>query len=156
MVEEIEEIYSLLVPLMDEHLLIPRSNVMEVSALKELSRYNGSVPWLLGTIDWQGTMVPVASFEGACGKEVPAISSRSRIVLFRCLTDALDSRAFGVISQGFPQLVRVSAEVLELQDSVFPENTPVICQVAMANQTPLIPDIEQFEHLIADAVVLSS
>jgi hypothetical protein len=33
---------------------------------------------------------------------------------------------------------------------VFPERTPVICQVRMLNEVPLVPDIERLEEMIAD------
>lgn len=156
MEENSEEVYSLLVPLVDKRLLIPRSNVMEVSGFKPLGQYSGSVPWLLGSMEWEGALIPVVSFEGACGDEVPETAGRSRIVLFRCLTSALDTRAFGVVSQGFPQLVKVSEDVLELEEQTFGENIPVLCQVRMANQSPLIPDIELLEQLVADAVSVST
>lgn len=156
MIEENSEIYSLLVPLGEERLLIPRSNVMEVSALKPLDVYNGAVPWLLGSMEWENAMVPVISFEGTCGEDVPKMAGRARIVLFRCLTDALNTRAFGVISQGFPQLVRVSEDALVSEEREIDPQVPVICQVRMANQSLLIPDIEKLEQLIADAISVST
>jgi chemosensory pili system protein ChpC len=33
---------------------------------------------------------------------------------------------------------------------VFSERAPVICQVRMVNETPLVPDIERLEDMIAD------
>lgn len=153
--EENEEIYSLMIPLVGRHLLIPRSNVVEVSSVKPLSSYNGAVPWLLGSMEWKDSLVPVVSFEGACGDAVPEVKSGSRIVMFRCLTSALDASTFGVISQGFPQLVRVSEDVLQLETASFSPQVPVLCQVSMANQSPRIPDIEKLEQLIADAIALS-
>ncbi len=58
---------------------------------------------------------------------------------------------FGIISQGFPQLVRVSSDVVRPDNSrVFPDRAPVICQVRMINETPLVPDLERLEEMIAD------
>jgi hypothetical protein len=78
------------------------------------------------------------------------------VVLFRCLTDALSSRAFGMVSQGFPQLVKVKEDALELEPRRFGDSFPVLCQVTMASQSPLIPDIEKLEHLISDALAITS
>lgn len=155
MAEDNDEIYSLLVPLMEQRLLIPRSNVVEVAALSTLGEYTGGLPWLLGTMEWEGTLIPVVSFEGVCGDEVPPISRRARVVLFRCLTGALDGRAFGVVSQGFPQLVRVGVDALTLEEDLSEGAAPIICKVAMGNQYPLVPDIERLEQLIADAISVS-
>ena len=58
---------------------------------------------------------------------------------------------FGIVSQGFPQLVRVSSDVVRPDTSrVFAERAPIICQVRMVNETPLVPDIERLEDMIAD------
>lgn len=156
MSQDNEEVYSLLVPLEEMRLLIPRSNVMEVASLEQLESYTGSVPWLVGSMEWESSLVPVVSFEGICGKPIPPSAGRSRVVLFRCLSSVLSSRTFGIISQGFPQLVRVSHDALELQSTEFAKDLPVLCQVGMASQSLLIPDIEQLEQHIADALAVSS
>jgi chemosensory pili system protein ChpC len=47
--------------------------------------------------------------------------------------------------------VRVNADVLRPDPSrSFPERSPVICQVRMINETPLIPDLERLEKMIAE------
>jgi chemosensory pili system protein ChpC len=73
------------------------------------------------------------------------------VVVFHCLGTRLDGGNFAVISQGFPQLVRVSSDVVRPDNSrVFPERAPVICQVRMVNETPLVPDLERLEEMIAE------
>lgn len=156
MTEETNEVYSLLIPLVERQLLIPRSNVMEVASLNALENNQGSVPWLLGSMEWEGSLIPVVSFEGLCGDDIPPSAGRSRVVLFRCLTNTLSSRAFGIVSQGFPQLVKVRDDALELEQRDFGASLPILCQVTMASQSPLIPDIEKLEQLISDALAVTS
>lgn len=147
------EIYSLLVPLAEHRLLVPRANVAEVAGWREPRPLQNALPWLLGTIDWEGESIPLMSFEGASGGAIPRPGGRTRIVLLRTLTDALTTRLFGIVTQGFPQLVRVNAMVLARDDQAeWPGSGPVLCQVRMVNQRPLIPDIEHLEQMIADAV----
>jgi chemosensory pili system protein ChpC len=56
-----------------------------------------------------------------------------------------------MLTQGFPQLVRVNADVIRPDPSRgFPERAPVICQVRMVNETPLIPDLARLEQMIAE------
>jgi chemosensory pili system protein ChpC len=63
----------------------------------------------------------------------------------------LESGFFGILTQGFPQLVRVSADVIRPDPArSFPERSPVICQARMINETPLIPDLERLEQMIAE------
>jgi chemosensory pili system protein ChpC len=67
------------------------------------------------------------------------------------LGSRVDVGYFGIVSQGFPQLVRVSSDVVRPDNSrTFPERSPVICQVRMANEAPWVPDIERLEEMIAE------
>jgi chemosensory pili system protein ChpC len=147
----VQEIYSLLVPLADGRLIVPRACVAEVVGFQVPSEMTGAPPWYVGTVLWNGKQVPLASFEGACGQAIPAPSGRSRVVVFHCLGSRLDAGNFAIVSQGFPQLVRVSSDVVRPDNSrVFPERAPVICQVRMVNETPLVPDLERLEEMIAE------
>ena len=59
---------------------------------------------------------------------------------------------FGILTAGFPQLVRVSAEVLVADDeSNWPASAPVLCQLRMVGQSPVIPDLELLEHQLAES-----
>ena len=58
-----------------------------------------------------------------------------------------------MLTEGFPQLVRVNREVVQpAARQAWPENGPVICQIRMINEYPLIPDLEAIEDLIEDAL----
>jgi len=95
--------------------------------------------------------VPVVSFEGAMGQPLPGISTRTRIVMFHAAGGQVKAGYFGMLTQGFPQLVRVNADVVRPDPSrSFPERSPVICQVRMVNETPLIPDLQRLEEMIAE------
>jgi len=145
------ELYSLLVPLLDERLIVPRATVAEVISYQAPVEMQGAPPWYLGTISWNGRSVPVASFEGACGHTIPATGGRTRIVVFYCIGQKLTAGFFGVLTQGFPQLVRVNPDVLKADlTRTFPERMPVICQVRMINETPLIPDLERLEEMLSE------
>src|SRR5215510_1057247 len=145
------ELYSLLIPLAQERLIVPRASVAEVVSYQAPVEMAGAPPWYLGTISWNGRNVPVISFEGACGQQLPPAGGRTRIVVFYCLGDKLQAKVFGLLTQGFPQLVRVNPDVLKPDSTrTFPERSPVICQVRMINETPLIPDLERLEEMLSD------
>ena len=151
MSERVQEIYSLLVPLAEGRLIVPRACVAEVVGFQVPSEMTGAPPWYIGTVLWSGKQVPLVSFEGACGQAMPAPSGRTRVVVFHCLGTRLDGGNFAIVSQGFPQLVRVSSDVVRPDNSrVFPERAPVICQVRMVNETPLVPDLDRLEEMIAE------
>lgn len=144
-----EELYSLLVPLAGDRLIVPRACVAEVVRYSRPELEPGSHRWMLGTVNWNGRQLPVISFEGTLGKELPATTGRTRIVVFYASTGQLKTGYFGVLTQGFPQLVRVNRDVLKLDSTEgWPESAPVLCRVKMINEYPLIPDLEKLENML--------
>lgn len=147
------ELYSLLIPLRGERLLVPRLCVAEVIAFADAERpHDGSAlpDWFLGTILWNGRRLPVVSFDqNRSGEEKKR--GRHRIVVFHALTDHLKGGYYGLLTQGFPQLVRVNPGVLALDtEQSLPEEQPVLCRVRMIHEYPLIPDVERLERMIAE------
>jgi len=145
-----EELYSLLVPLADERLIVPRACVAEVVRYTPPVQKEGGKEWMLGTIGWNGRDLPVVAFEGAIGNAMPAPTGRTRVVVFYSTTGDVRTGFYGILTQGFPQLVRVNEEVLKLDAADgWPEGAPVLCRVKMINEFPLIPNLEALEGMIA-------
>jgi len=148
---ETEELYSLLVPLTDDRLILPRTCVAEVIRYSQPKKQAGHKKWLLGTQSWNGRDLPVVAFEGTIGKEIPEPTSRTRVVVFHSSSGKINSGHFGILTQGFPQLVRVNREVLNLDSTDgWPPDAPVLCRVKMINEYPLIPDLEALEDMIIE------
>lgn len=146
-----EELYSLLVPLVGERLLVPRACVAEVIGYQTPADMTNAPPWYAGLVTWGAHSIPVVAFEGALGASLPSISGRTRIVVFHAPSGKIQCGYFGMLTQGFPQLVRVNADVIRPDPSrSFAERSPVICQVRMVNETPLIPDLQRLEEMIAE------
>lgn len=149
-----EELYSLLVPLVEERLIVPRACVAEVVRYSPPVQAAGRQSWLLGNIGWNGRDLPVVAFEGTIGKDVPAPTGRTRVVVFNAITGGLRTGFFGILTQGFPQLVRVNEDVLKLDSTEgWPDDAPVLCRVRMINEFPLIPNLEALEGMIAAELV---
>jgi chemosensory pili system protein ChpC len=150
------ELYSLLIPLRQERILVPRMCVAEVIAFADTEkRDDADAPeWLLGTVDWNGRRVPVVSLDDSSEEAgVPSgrKGSRSRIVIFHAIGGQLRSGFYGVLTQGFPQLVRVNRDVLARDsDSPLPEGQPMLCRVRMIHEFPLVPDLEAIEQRLAN------
>lgn len=151
MSDGVEELYSLLIPLAEDRLIVPRACVAEVVRYIKPAGAVGDQDWFLGTVNWNGRELPIASYEGLMGADVPATSGRTRIVVFYATSGKLRGAYFGVLTQGFPQLVRVNREVLRLDKSAeIDANVPAYCRVKMINEYPLIPNLEMIEELIAE------
>jgi chemosensory pili system protein ChpC len=157
MSHEQKELYSLLIPLKRERLLVPRMCVAEVIAFADAARDRQaeSPDWYLGTIDWNGRRLPVVSFDSAQVEERKNKRSRTRVVVFHALTDYVKGGFYGIVTQGFPQLVRVNADVLTLDtEQELPQDQPVLCRARMIHEFPLIPDVERLERMIAELFTL--
>jgi len=157
MTERIAEVYSLLIPLADARLLVPRACVAEVVGYQAPTVLDQAPPWYLGVMNWNSRSLPLVSFEGACGLAVPLNNNRSRIVVFHALGGRAETGYIAIVSQGFPQLVRVSNDVVRPDNTrSFPDGSPVLCQVRMLNETPQVPDLERLEAMIAEHTPVAS
>jgi chemosensory pili system protein ChpC len=149
---EPKELYSLLIPLQNERLLVPRMCVAEVIAFVDAarSRDDAAPDWYLGAIEWNNRRLPVASFDAQHADERKSKRSRTRVVVFHALTQELKGGYYGILTQGFPQLVRVNADVLGVEsEQPVPEGIPALCRARMIHEYPLIPDLERIEQMIA-------
>jgi chemosensory pili system protein ChpC len=150
---EPKELYSLLIPLRNERLLVPRMCVAEVIAFADAtrSRDDAAPVWYLGAIEWNNRRVPIVSFDGTSGDERKSKRSRTRVVVFHAITEELKGGYYGILTQGFPQLVRVNADVLGVEtEHPVPASFPALCRARMIHEYPLIPDVERLEKMIAE------
>ncbi len=151
MTEEVEELYSLLVPLTDMRLIVPRVCVAEVTGLGQLQMLGDAPDWLVGMVGWNEISLPLVSFEAAAGGQSPEIGSRTRAVIFHAASLSKGSY-FAIMSHGLPQLVRINRSVVESDDSQdWPESAPVICRIRMVNEYPVVPDLDRLEAMLGEA-----
>ena len=87
----------------------------------------------------------------AKGEERKSKRSRTRVVVFHAITEELKGGYYGILTQGFPQLVRVNPDVLGLEtEQPLPTTFPALCRARMIHEYPLIPDVERLEKMIAE------
>ena len=152
-----EELYSLLIPLGDERLLMPRSCVAEVIRYTPTADSASDDAWLRDTITWRDRKIPVISFESMLGHAIPKAGGRTRVVVFNPMTGVSGCPPYGLLAQGFPQMVRVNSEVLQLDKNYAASDTaPVICRINMLSEQALIPDIDELESRIVEVAPLSA
>lgn len=154
----VEELYSLFVPLHLARLIVPRSCVAEIVRYTQpQDGAPGSPGWFRGFIGWNHLRVPVVSIEDLCDIPSTDPGGRTRIAIFNGMSGVLGGRVFGLLTEGFPQLVRVNREVMELYDErEWPEDGPIICQIRMINEYPMIPNFDVLESLVQEQVVAAA
>jgi len=145
-----EELYSLLVPLAADRLIVPRSCVAEVIRFSAIGDDAPTEGWLRGMTKWNNLEIPVLCLESMYGREVPATSGRTRVVVFHPIGGNAGTHAYGVLSEGFPQMVKLNREVVVYDESYrVPEHAPYICRISMLKEYALIPDLELVEQRLA-------
>ena len=153
MAQALEEVYSLLIPFAGGKLILPRLSVAEVMGYTRPRQLKGAPQWLLGLINWQGQEIPLVSFEGLCNRKIPERANRTRIAIMFTIGGQLEPPVFAMMTQGYPYLVRINATVLSVDpDTTYSEDAPVLNRVRMANERPVIPDIEAIESKLVEAI----
>lgn len=150
--QPVREVYSLLMPVQDGRIIVPRAAVAEVMGYsRPKERPEGAPEFLLGFVEWQGQRIPLVSFEAARGRGVPEKNRRARIAIVFGLAGRLDPNVFAVVTQGYPYLVRVNENVLH-NEPMETADPLILARVRMANERPFVPDLEKLETLIADVL----
>ncbi|HET6654626.1 MAG TPA: chemotaxis protein CheW [Gammaproteobacteria bacterium] len=152
MADKLDEVYSLLIPVTDARLLLPRLAVAEITGYVRPRRPATDAPgWLLGRMPWHDIDIPLVSFEGFCGRTVPEATRRARVAVLHAVGADIPERVFGLMIQGYPYLVRMNANVLHpaVEGDATPWEGPVLARPRMANESPMIPDVEAMAAQIA-------
>ena len=72
-----ESLACLLIPIQGGRMVLPNVTVAELIPFQSPEPAPNAQEWLLGTLEWRGTMIPVISFEEFSGAKKRPISSRS-------------------------------------------------------------------------------
>lgn len=141
-------IQSLLLPVGGRQLLLPASAVAEIVDSTGIVAEAGLAPWFLGRMPWRELQIPVYSFEGLNGQDVPG--SHSRIAVMSAVSQQGELPFYGLLLQGVPRPARV--KIAELEDL---ESAPVgpveFLQVRYAGELACIPDLDALEAKVLAA-----
>jgi chemosensory pili system protein ChpC len=148
----LNSIASQLVPITNQHLILPNVAIAEVvsydaTAVESLSH---SPDWLLGLLQWRGIKIPLISFERSRGEVMSEPSPSSRFVVLNTLNGKKDSAFVAFLAQGLPQLLQLGADRLKPGDGAEQNNEYVLSGAVVDGESALIPDIDALEKLVAD------
>lgn len=146
------DIRGVMISVANGRLLLPNATVAEVITYAEPELVPDAPAWLLGRLRWRGWRLPLISFarlagladkEGELGAKVAVLKGLGGVpkVPFTCL-----------LTQGFPRLTTVSADLL--LDA--PEGTPlrpgVLRNVLLRDDPAMIPDLAAIEAMVAEVL----
>lgn len=150
------EIRCVLVPVGNLRLLLPNATVAEVITLPTPEPVEGAPEWLLGRIAWRGWRVPLVSFTRLAGAEEGDTELSMRVAVLKALGGNPDLPFVAVVTQGFPRLTTLNAElIIPTHDgSALPPG--VRAQVLVRDDVAVIPDLEGIENQLADLLEVAA
>lgn len=150
------EIRCVLVPVGNLRLLLPNATVAEVITLPTPEPVEGSPHWLLGRIAWRGWRVPLLSFSALAGGDDGDSEQAVRVAVLKALSGHADLPFIAVITQGFPRLTTLNAELIIPTHDGAPLPPGVRAQVLVRDDVAVIPDLEGIEAELVDLLELAS
>ncbi len=145
--EKLDVVHCLFIPLKDELLLLPNSNVAEVVAYEEPTPFSDAPPWLLGRVSWRERLIPLISFGVISGKNKRStVSKNSRIIVLNTLNGNSELPYVSIISQGIPHLESINEKnIKDVENQEIDERQSILRHVKVGEKEAMIPDIDDIE-----------
>lgn len=145
----INEVASLLIPVVDRVLLVPTVTVAEMVPYTEPRRDPEAPDWFLGTINWREIQVPILCFEVLNGGQMPEYNNKCRVAIMNNAGVDESLPFLGIATQGIPRLSRVKPdEIHELAEMSTKRFEMMV--VSLAGETVAIPDVVALEQAYLD------
>lgn len=146
-----DEVRGVLVQSADERLLLPNATVAEMLSRVQVQAIEGAPAWLPGQIQWHGFQVPLVSFARLAGLgDDPAGSSK--IVVIKTLSGNAAMPYMALLTPSFPRLVSVPRDGLLADASEEALPIGVHMRVLLGDEAALLPNLEQLEGLVGQAL----
>jgi len=153
MAENIQEVYSLMIPTVNSNILLPNTNVAEVVPFSnvELFEENSGRPhWYLGHLIWRGIDIPLISIDLIKGEKDPQANKRSRVAIAHTLNMNKELPYLAIVVQGIPRLSHVRLDNIEyIQDEDLSEAEKM--RVEIDSVAASIPDLDKLESMVSEA-----
>lgn len=139
------EIRCVLVPVGNQRLLLPNATIAEVITQSKPEPVAHAPHWLLGRIAWRGWRVPLVSFTQLAGTEEGDAELSVRVAVLKALGGNPKLPFIAVLTQGFPRLTTLNAELIIPTHDGSELPPGVRAQVLVRDDVAMIPDLEWIE-----------
>jgi chemosensory pili system protein ChpC len=149
--KEDSEIRVIVAPLASGRVLLPGSVVAEVVPQQQPEPLPDTPDWMLGEMSWNGWQVPVISYAGIIDEAVDdPLSDKTRILIFKTLSETAPVPFVGMLIQGLPKLARLTKDSLEEPAN---QDCPkgVFQKVLLDGREAVIPDLDAITLMIETA-----
>jgi len=153
MADDIQEVYSLMIPTVNGNILLPNTNVAEVVPFNnvELFKENSGKPnWYLGHLLWRGINIPLLSIDLIKGGTEAKANKRSRVAIAHTLNFNKDMPYLAIVVQGIPRLSHVRMDNIKFVQDETLSNAEKM-RVDIDSVIASIPDLDKLESMVLEA-----
>ncbi len=153
MAENIQEVYSLMIPTVNSNILLPNTNVAEVVPFSNVELFDDDSNrpnWYLGHLVWRGIDIPLISIDLIKGEKDPQANKRSRVAIAHTLNMNKELPYLAIVVQGIPRLSHVRLDNIKyLQDESLSDAEKM--RVEIESVPASIPDLDKLESMVLEA-----
>ena len=142
----------LALPIAGEQILVPNAVVAEVVAADTVSPVSGDPEWLLGSLTWRGSVLPLVCMEAAVGGTRLEAGPRSKIVILKSLSASEPLENFAVLVQGIPHQVLATDHTVTLESPINDGRPFVAADLQVEGERAFIPNLDAVEKALMDIV----
>ncbi len=142
----------LALPIAGEQILVPNAVVAEVVAADTVSPVSGDPEWLLGSLTWRGSVLPLVCMEAAVGGTRLEAGARSKIVILKSLSASEPLENFAVLVQGIPHQVLATDHTVTLESPINGGRPFVAADLQVEGEQAFIPNLDAVEKALMDIV----
>ncbi|MCW8857534.1 MAG: chemotaxis protein CheW [Kangiella sp.] len=153
MTDTVKDVYSFLIPMIENSLLLPNATVAEIVPFMNVDlaeNAESSDDWQIGQIIWRNIKIPVVSLERIQGKKDLGELRRSRIAIVYTLNSNQEVPYVAIMVQGIPRLIPVDEDNGKMLEEKLP--TGVKAWVELDGRKALIPDLDLIENMLVERV----
>lgn len=155
MTETVKDVYSFLIPMLEDSLLLPNTVVAEIVPFMNVTLDEGiedSSNWKIGNVVWRNISIPVISIERLQGKSDLGDVKRSRIAISYTLNGNEEMPFVAFMVRGIPRLVPIDDDNSEfVSDAIQGADEGVKAWVTINDKKALIPDLDYIESELMSA-----
>lgn len=146
------EIRGVLIPITNGRVLLPNATVAEVITFANVEKIPNAPEWILGRLSWRGWRLPLFSFAILSGLTHEEGSTGARVAVLKAIGGHAKMPFIAMLTQGFPRLTTVSPELLIPTGDEHHHPNGVRAQVLVRDDQAVIPDLNQIETMMAEAL----
>lgn len=147
-------IRGVLIQVAGARLLLPNAAIAEVLSYAPPDPIAGAPDWLLGRIRWRGWALPLIAFSRFSGIAEEQGGLGSKVIVLKALGGDTKHPYFAVLTHGFPRLVTVTDAAMARLDEGEDMPDGVLSRVRLNEDEALVPDLEDLETSLREALDL--